>query len=481
MKILKITESQYKRLVRDKNLLNENVIFPYNLTTPLYGATMLLNLLSSLVKKYLKKDLYIKNVDGGKIYLDKSKYDESEQDEINVWATDLIKDSNSIKDRWDSDGFFIDTGSVDVNFPINVPPVIPNIDDEEEEIDLDDEEEETVLTNVLTYPVPLDKRENIEGRWYLINHKNEKVDPKYVYNYLIKKGLYDYQACAILGNIYYESRFNTGILGDSFTSIGLCQWHNKRLSKLSKFSIDKNKSITDKKLQLDYMWEELSGVYNSSVLLPIKKSKTIKDASYIWARYYEACQYCDNINSSKNKKRLIKAKEYLDSYGEIDTEDYEENDVVTGGGSLPTEATSTSPPSPNRWGKPHHGYDIVGPYKSPCLVVANTEGVVTYASKCGSYGNLVEIKHGDNEYTAYGHLNEINVYVGQKVKKNDVIGEEGNTGHSTGRHLHFELRVKRPNGFKNRCGEGSPFNEVYGYSDVPPIRELNNYFYFKKG
>ena len=150
----------------------------------------------------------------------------------------------------------------------------------------------------------------------------------------------------------------------------------------------------------------------------------------------------------------------------------------------PTGATSTSLPQANRWGKPHHGYDIVGPYSGhKCLIVCNKPGVITNASRCGGYGNLVEIRHNDGTYSAYAHLHKIHVNLGQTINVGDVIGVEGNTGGSFGRHLHFEERVARPNGFRNRCGEGSPYNEVYGYGPgkVKPISNLNNYFYFQKG
>ena len=155
--------------------------------------------------------------------------------------------------------------------------------------------------------------------------------------------------------------------------------------------------------------------------------------------------------------------------------------------TIPTKATLTSAPTANRWGRPHHGYDIVGPYLgNKCLIVCNKSGVVTNAGWCGSYGNLVEIRHDDGTYSAYGHLHKLYVAEGQKINIGDVIGIEGNTGGSFGRHLHFEERVKRPKGKKDRCGEGSPYNEVYGYVDsqgkslVKPVSNLNNYFYFQE-
>jgi murein DD-endopeptidase MepM/ murein hydrolase activator NlpD len=169
----------------------------------------------------------------------------------------------------------------------------------------------------------------------------------------------------------------------------------------------------------------------------------------------------------------------------IDTPKEKIEQIKKGSGTTkPTDAKSTSPPTANRWGKPHHGYDIVGPYKgNKCLIVCNKPGIVTYADRCGTYGNLVEIKHGDGNYSSYAHLDKIYLTSGQRVGVGDVIGTEGKTGGGriTGRHLHFEERVTRPKGFKSRCGEGSPWNEVYGYNVVKPPSILNDYFYFQQG
>ena len=168
----------------------------------------------------------------------------------------------------------------------------------------------------------------------------------------------------------------------------------------------------------------------------------------------------------------------------VDSKKDEEIEQPIKGESItkPSNARLTSLPQESRWGRSHHGYDIVGPYSGKkCLIVCNNPGVVTHAGRCGGYGNLVEIEHDNGKFSAYAHLYKISVTKGQQINVGDVIGIEGNTGGSMGRHLHFEERVRRPKNIKNRCGGGSPYNEVYGYDTVKPVSNLDNYFYFQQG
>lgn len=93
-----------------------------------------------------------------------------------------------------------------------------------------------------------------------------------------------------------------------------------------------------------------------------------------------------------------------------------------------------------RWNSFHKGIDIAGNTGED--VLAAIDGEVIYSEyNDGGYGNLIIIKHDDNMKTYYAHLNDFYVKVGDKVKKGDIIGAIGNTGFSTGPHLHFELRV----------------------------------------
>jgi murein DD-endopeptidase MepM/ murein hydrolase activator NlpD len=88
----------------------------------------------------------------------------------------------------------------------------------------------------------------------------------------------------------------------------------------------------------------------------------------------------------------------------------------------------------------HTGLDIAGPENHPVLV-ADDGQVVDAATGSSGYGNYVVVGHAGGVVTLYGHMNQILVRRGDRVKQGDAIGLEGSTGYSTGPHLHFEVRV----------------------------------------
>ncbi len=95
----------------------------------------------------------------------------------------------------------------------------------------------------------------------------------------------------------------------------------------------------------------------------------------------------------------------------------------------------------------HFGADLVGRNKAD--VYSAAKGKVIFAGKKGNYGNFVEIDHGYNVITRYGHLDRLHIKKGDIVTRKTIIAQQGNTGRSTGAHLHYEIRFN-----------GKPLNPV---------------------
>jgi len=87
----------------------------------------------------------------------------------------------------------------------------------------------------------------------------------------------------------------------------------------------------------------------------------------------------------------------------------------------------------------HNGVDLAGPTGTP--VYATADGLVSRASRFGTYGNYIQIEHGGELETRYAHLSGYAVSAGDHVHKGQLIGYVGTTGRSTGPHLHYEVRV----------------------------------------
>ncbi|MFI1933215.1 M23 family metallopeptidase [Streptomyces sp. NPDC020330] len=97
-----------------------------------------------------------------------------------------------------------------------------------------------------------------------------------------------------------------------------------------------------------------------------------------------------------------------------------------------------------RWAAKHSGQDFAVPVGTD--VVAVHKGTVVKAGPNGAgdgpaYGNAVVIKHSNGKYSQYAHLSQVNVKVGETVKTGEKIALSGNTGNSSGPHLHFEIRT----------------------------------------
>ena len=92
-----------------------------------------------------------------------------------------------------------------------------------------------------------------------------------------------------------------------------------------------------------------------------------------------------------------------------------------------------------RWGRMHRGSDFAGPHGTD--IFSTADGVVTHAGWSSGYGKLIKIKHAHGIETRYAHLAKFRVQKGDRVSRGQHIGDMGNTGRSTGTHLHYEVRI----------------------------------------
>lgn len=95
----------------------------------------------------------------------------------------------------------------------------------------------------------------------------------------------------------------------------------------------------------------------------------------------------------------------------------------------------------SRWGRSHNGIDIGAPQGTPIKAAAGGTVTVAQVGYGGGYGNYIIISHGNGIQTMYAHCHTLNVTAGQQVSQGQVIATVGNTGRSTGPHLHLEIRV----------------------------------------
>ena len=100
--------------------------------------------------------------------------------------------------------------------------------------------------------------------------------------------------------------------------------------------------------------------------------------------------------------------------------------------------TSRIHPILKQW-QQHRGVDYTAPSGTPVRSVA--DGVVDFSGVRGGYGNVVEVRHGNDRVTLYAHLSRIDVRLGQRLEQGERVGAVGATGWATGPHLHFEFRV----------------------------------------
>ena len=132
---------------------------------------------------------------------------------------------------------------------------------------------------------------------------------KIVADFMLDKGLNAAAACGMLGNIYYESNFNTAAVGDYGTSFGICQWHFGRGDNMKRVAGDTwYNNLTG---QLEYLWQELQGGYSSTVLAHLNAvSNTVAGAQLAADTFVRNFEIPANVDD-ESKRRQAKAAEYF--------------------------------------------------------------------------------------------------------------------------------------------------------------------------
>lgn len=279
------------------------------------------------------------------------------------------------------------------------------------------------------YEVMLD--ENVIGYTFIENNL-DNIEKIVLQEYIIQNNIGEdmVRSFEIEGNVALkEDRFDVELLQT-----------NEDLAK-SIYNLHKKESEKIK-IKIKYLKEEVNNIKPSTLIIPTEElylgESKVEEGSYgIKKNTVEITSKGGEVIETKIvKEEIIKDQVSKKIYrGTKNPYDY-------GVAFLrhPTRGGYMTSGYGERWNSFHKGIDIAGNIGDD--VFAAMDGKVIYAQyNDGGYGNLIIIEHEDDMNTYYGHLSDFYVKVGDKVKKEDVIGAVGNTGFSTGPHLHFELRV----------------------------------------
>lgn len=300
-----------------------------------------------------------------------------------------------------------------------------------------------------------------------IDNKNSFNDPvkDYVYNFMKGKDFSDYQTFGVMGNIQQESGFK--VAAEQYPGSyskggkGLLQWDDRKFN-LYEFAENNNSQWQDIGIQMTFMWNELQSS-ESVAYKKLKNSTNLRDATLKFHDYYER-----SADTAAMKERRVKyAQQISDQYNKnANKEKYNSSYLdLEKGINFGYDPDGTDPNYP--FDGPHYGIDLNYIYDDVYSVVS---GIVTVGYEDGGFGNYVMINADDGLTVIYAHLSEVEVGNGQNVVPGDNIGVSGNTGKSSGPHLHFELRQ-----------DGKAFNPMgwieenkYGKTDDNTVDDIDN-------
>ena len=193
-------------------------------------------------------------------------------------------------------------------------------------------------------------------------------------------------------------------------------------------------AVYDQEVPYQIIEEKRDNLYTTQTQL-IRAGRS--GVSKITARIYR----CNGIEQSRdilNEEAISQPVDRIIAVGTKEPALFVDNSRGDGRYVWPTQGRLSSPFG-WRWGRMHEGIDIANLRGTP--IYAADGGTIIYAARKSGYGNFIIIYHGDGRETCYGHLNDYAVGVGDTVDKGQLIGYMGNTGRSTGPHLHFEIRI----------------------------------------
>lgn len=189
--------------------------------------------------------------------------------------------------------------------------------------------------------------------------------------------------------------------------------------------------------------------YQSSKEMYEGDSKVIKEGVEGKKKIYAEIE---RVNGVKKEEQIIKEETLQEPTKEVIVRGTKERPKTMATGDLATPARGRISSSfGSRWGRMHEGLDIAMPVGTE--VKASDGGRITFAGTKGGYGKIVIINHENGYETRYAHNSKLLVNAGDRVYKGEVIAKSGNTGRSTGPHLHFEVRKNgapvNPRGYIN--------------------------------
>ena len=188
--------------------------------------------------------------------------------------------------------------------------------------------------------------------------------------------------------------------------------------------------------------EELAILTRPGVLHTVQRGETLSDLAQAYGVSQEDIAAANGLG---NPNRLRVGERLFIPGGQAAAAARQREALVSGRGTLlrnfdwPVRGRLTSGYGP-RWGRYHYGIDLAVPTGTP--VRAAAAGVVTFSGWEGGYGYLVVIDHGQRVETRYAHNSQLLVRPGQRVRRGEIIARSGNTGNSTGPHVHFEIRYR---------------------------------------